>query len=671
MIKSKFILIQLIVILVCFVFNSCKDSQQRQIISLNGKWDFFVDSSSTVNSSNWGQEGLPGKLIRTVFVPHTWNIEEGMENYWGKCWYARKFKVSEKQLLKTTRLQFDGVYHDAVIYINGKKAGEHYGSGYNRFFVDISPYLNAGENTLTVSVDNSPSRSNIPFLKSYDWANDGGIYRNVYEIITDPQAIRNIRIIAIPHEEKGTVRINIGFIDPTRIDRSKLTLKAIITEENQPTHKQIFKGELNGKYETGSFISSINFDKINPWHFDSPNLYKLRVRLLVDGVEKDEYTTVFGFRSIKVENTRYILNGEPIRLMGVEWMPGSTLEHGMAETPDDFEKNLKLMKNANCIFTRFHWQQDEYIFDWCDRHGMLIQEEIPYWGGSTILNDTLLNLGLQHLDEMIGAHFNHPSIISWGIGNELRSHNPINRFALNKLYHHAKCLDSSRLVSYVSNNLSWGYPSEGKELPDATGDFDMMMFNEYFSTWYNKSIAFVPGELDRIASEYPDKGLTISEWGICEPVHKGGDARRAEEMVQQISIYSSKPYISGAIYFCLNDYRTHMGEDSTYSYPQRVHGVCDIKLNPKPSYDTLRVISSPLEIKKITKKDGKISITLLGKKGLPSYTIRNYSIIAGNEKVQINELRPGEEKTFKIKTNKNEVRIFRPTGFEVIHLQLR
>ena len=77
------------------------------------------------------------------------------------------------------------------------------------------------------------------------------------------------------------------------------------------------------------------------------------------------------------------------------------------------------------------------------------------------------------------------------------------------------------------------------------------------------------------------------------------------------------------------------------------------------------------EIKKITQKDGRILVTLFGKKGLPSYTIRNYIIVAGNEKVQINELKPSEEKTFEIKTDTKEFGIFRPTGFEVIHVKLR
>ena len=126
----------------------------------------------------------------------------------------------------------------------------------------------------------------------------------------------------------------------------------------------------------------------------------------------------------------------------------------MAETTADFDANLNLMKNANCIFTRFHWQQDEYIFDWCDRHGILVQEEIPYWGIWTILNDTLLPLGLQHLDEMTDAHFNHPSIISWGIGNELLAHEPYIKDWIETALRSCKKLDPSRLSTYVSTACS-------------------------------------------------------------------------------------------------------------------------------------------------------------------------------------------------------------------------
>jgi beta-galactosidase len=530
--------------------------------------------------------------------------------------------------------------------------------------------LKTGENRLTVCADNSASRSNIPFMRSYDWANDGGIYRNVYEVVTSRFAIRNIHVTAIPTNSHGVADIQLDFVDPGAIDTSKVTFHAVVTEENQPTKSVIFEGLMKGKFENGTFIADLSFDKIRLWHFDSPNLYKLDVKLLADGAEKDEFSTVFGFRTIKVENNRYVLNGEPMRLMGVEWMPGSKLEKGMAESTIDFDANLNLMKNANCIFTRFHWQQDDYIFDWCDRHGILVQEEIPYWGIWTILNDTLLPLGMRHLDEMTDAHFNHPSIISWGIGNELLAHEPYIKNGLRQLYEHVKAIDPSRLSTYVSNSLHFEMPSQNRERYDATADFDMMMFNEYYSSWYNKSIGVISGELDRIIGEYPGKPMTISEWGLCDPPKDGGDERRAREMAQQIAIYGSKPYIAGAIYFCLNDYRTQRSENYSTGYPQRDHGVSDGYQNPKKSYETLKSISSPVEIQEISKKDGKVFIRLHGKTGIPSYIIRNYTIKSGDQTVLIDELKPGEEKTFAISEGSREFGIYRPTGFEVLRINL-
>lgn len=653
-----------------FLLGSCVQPEIREVISLSGQWNFLVDSTSAGVSNGWAENGLPAESTRKVIVPHTWNAEKPLAKYTGKAWYERTFEVPEKQLSKTTRLQFDAVYHDAFVYINGKKAGEHLGSGYNRFFVDASPYLKAGENTLTVCVDNAYSRSNIPFMRSYDWANDGGIYRNVYEVITSKQAIRNIHVAAMPQEDgKGQANVKVSFVDEKLIEPSKMKIEAFVTEENQATQNVIYKGLLNGKIENGTLVSDLSFEKINLWHFDSPNLYKIDLKLIVDGVEKDQYSTVFGFRTIKVENNRYLLNGEPMRLMGVEWMPGSTLERGMAETTADLEANLKMMKNANCIFTRFHWQQDEYVFDWCDRNGILVQEEIPYWGIWTLLNDTLLPKGIQHLDEMIDAHFNHPSIISWGIGNELLAHEPSIHSGLKTLYNHAKSLDPSRLSTYVTNALHFDMPSENK-LGDASYNFDMIMFNEYYSTHYHQSIDVIPGELDRLNGEYPNKPMTISEWGLCDPVQPGGDERRAKEMAQEMEIYGSKPYVAGAIYFCLNDYRTQRSDNYSKGYPIRDHGVCDGYQNPKKSFEVLKAVSSPIEIKNAVQKDGKISVTLYGRIGIPSYIVRNYSIVSGNEKVLIDELKPGEEKIVEIKSDSKEFGIFRPTGFEVIHRNL-
>jgi len=666
---SGYFLYSILVLLNALVI-SCSQPEKREIISLSGDWKFAVDSASAGEAEKWFETGLPDKLIRTVNVPHTWNVEKQLAKYTGKAWYEKSFSVSRQQLKGLVRIQFDGVYHDAFVYVNGKKAGEHLGSGYNRFFIDVTPYLKPGDNRLTVCADNSYSRSSIPFMRSYDWANDGGIYRNVYEVVTSRIAIRNIHVAAKPVDGNGSADIRISFVDTSGIDPSRLKLTATVTEENQPTKTIIYEGVLNGNFSKDGFSANCNFNNIKLWHFDSPYLYRIDVRLLEDGVEKDQYSTVFGFRTISVANHRYVLNGEEIRLMGVEWMPGSRLDRGTAETREDLETSLNLMKNANCIFTRFHWQQDEYVFDWCDRHGILVQEEIPYWGIWTMLNDTLLPLGIRQSDEMIDAHFNHPSIISWGLANELLAHEPYIKEGLKKLDSHFRSIDSSRLTTYMSNSLFFQMPSENRERYDATADYDMMMFNEYYSTWYKKSIDVISGELDRIIGEYPGKTMTISEWGLCDPPQPGGDERRSREMSRQIEIYGSKPYVAGAIYFCLNDYRSQRGEDYSSGYPRRDHGVCTSDLVPKKSYETLKSISSPVELSKIVLKNGKTMITLHGKTGIPSYTMRNYSIRCGEQQISVDELKPGEEKIFEINCPSKDLGIFRPTGFEVLHIKL-
>ncbi len=128
--------------------------------------------------------------------------------------------------------------------------------------------------------------------------------------------------------------------------------------------------------------------------------------------------------------------------------------------------------------------------------------------------------------------------------------------------------------------------------------------------------------------------------------------------------------LRGQYYFCLNDYRTQRSENYSTGYPQRDHGVSDGRQNPKKSYETLKSISSPVEIQKISKKDGKVFISLRGKTGIPSYIVRNYTIKSGDQKVLIDELKPGEEKTFGISEESKDFGIYRPTGFEVLHIDL-
>ena len=155
------------------------------------------------------------------------------------------------------------------------------------------------------------------------------------------------------------------------------------------------------------------------WHFDFPNLYRVSAGLYSNGRLTHERGSSFGIRNVEVKNGLFYLNGEPMRLMGVEWMPGSDPRYGMAEPEAIMRRTLQDMKELNAVLTRFHWQQDPFVFEFCDRNGILVQEEVPAWGPRT-MKGSFDDIQLSQMKEMITAHYNHPSIYAWGICNERR-----------------------------------------------------------------------------------------------------------------------------------------------------------------------------------------------------------------------------------------------------------
>jgi beta-galactosidase len=600
---------------------------QRATMSLDGVWRFAIDTAHEGISQRWFAE-LPAGAARSVNVPHTWNVEPGLEDVTGLGWYERAVTLPADWAGRTVRIQFDAVYHTAEVWVNGQKAGEHRGSGYGRFFVDITRFVRPGQNNrVVVCADNSFSRSAIPFMNSYDWPLDGGMIRSVHLVATTKPALSSLRVRGMPELQdsgtvrRGTARIQFSLLDAAGLDMQKLQCDLVLREENQKSSTIIHRGTHRPLMQGESGTISVSCGRVRLWNMDTPALYRLEYSVRYDGKVTDTGSVTFGFRDLRTRGTHLVLNGDTVRLMGVEWMPGSSVQRGMAETRGEMEEMLRKMRGTNAVFTRFHWQQDDAIFDWCDRHGILVQEEIPFWGYGTPLNDTLLTLGKQHLNEMIGAHYNHPSIVMWGVGNELASRERRIIDGVRILYDHARTLDDSRLINYVSNQLASG---RGE---DATNVGDVLMFNEYQDTWYLSDPALLGEVLDTIHAEFPSKPLVISEYGLCEPANQGGDTRRTRDLIYHSSVHENRAFIAGAIYFCLNDYRTHYGEAGTGKLRQRVHGVFDMEGSPKGSAEVLKMLSSPVELFNVPWSTGHaIEVVVIGSAGLPSYPLRGYRL---------------------------------------------
>lgn len=608
-------------------------------------WQFSLGTTSP----NWYQ-------ARSVTIPHTWNIEPKTEELWDNGWYRCNLK---QRKLNGCRIfvYFRAVYHDATIYLNGTKIGSHRSSGYTPFTVELTnAWKEDTENELIVKVNNRFVGDMLPYKRSFDWANDGGLIRPVELWITGSHYIQQHTIQSKPmipdlkqRWDNGIASFAVhGRIDGSEYVKLKLNWKVCKgVDEQEKT--LVSQGELD--CTGGQFAIPVEiWNDVDFWHFDAPNLYTLTMVLSNNGEKLDQIETAFGFRELYTRGPRLYLNGECVRLTGTEWMPGSNPDFGMAEPHEQLEKMLVLLKESNCVYTRFHWQQDDWVYDWCDRHGMLIQEEVPFWGCTPdIAGPTQKMVFEQQIVEMYEAHCNHPSIFAWGVGNELNGQAPETIQYIKDAVARVHMLDNNRFANYVSFSM-YDDPSR-----DGTTDGDIMMINDYIGTWHGKRDPYA--EWDRFVAMNPDRAMTPAEFGLCEPAFDGGDKYREEILREKMEQYRKYSCIVGTIYFCLNDYRTQIGEEGEGKLRQRVHGSTDLYGNPKPSYYALKEECSPLRINKTEE-----GICFTCSSDLPCYTVKGYYLTNGDICIDIPTLQPGESWTCTTLDSTEGLSVYRASG---------
>lgn len=653
----------------------------RIVTSLNQKWLFTIDKENKGMEEQWYHTGLPD--YKEISIPHTFNVEPETEEYRGAAWYEYRFIPDNAWDQKRIRLHFNGVYRDTDVWMNGVFLGKHYNSGFTPFELDAGHALIMGkENILTVCVQNSYSQNALPYENRFDWADDGGIYREVRFIITDIAAIKHVNIKAVPEihsdgsrQKTATAQFGARVIlcgqkdgRNTMISTSDLSYSYEIYEDCENEKPPIYSSGSHPVTNTEEFnLNEISLNEVSLWHFDSPRLYQVRISLYLKGKLSDKITIPFGFREFKVNRGKFLLNGEIVRLVGTEWMPGSNPAYGNAEPKEYLHRILTQLKESNCIFTRFHWQQDESVYEWCDRNGMLVQEEIPNWGSPKSPGEVQMECSKQQADEMILSHYNHPSIISWGMANELNGQHPQTVKFMEDLKQYIKKIDPIRPVTYITNTMWEGVTT------DATLAGDFLMINEYIGTWHGN--LDTEEELRKVVQSNPDEVLVMSEFGLCEPAFTGGDKKRGRLFQHKMNIYRKFPQIGGIINFCLNDYRTQMGEEGKGMLRRRVHGSTDLFGEPKPSYYIVQEDCSPVKVLKTEYLATTCTLTLEAASDLPCYLVEDYYLRILDEqdkeiaKTTIPTLKPGEncKLTIDIKPE-NRLQICRPNGFLVREL---
>lgn len=512
-----------------------------------------------------------------VTVPHTWNVDECTEAYRGEAEYKTSFYLESHQVGKRVVLVFKAVYHTAKVYINEVLVKEHKGSGFTPFEIDITDAIEAEKrNTIRVVVHNRYVEEMLPHIKDFDWADDGGIIRGVELRFSEKDGLDSVRIKALL-EQKNNIQTG-----KLMIEWNDFQPSASVPVTLTVTHYQTGHIIMNQQIDKTGAYQEIPVEDIKAWSPHSPHLYLVRI---AQGESRTQ--SRIGFRNVVVRDGRVFLNGKKIYLKGCEWMPGSHPDYGMAEPLEQSIHCLRQLKESGCNFTRFHWQQDNALFDWCDENGLMVQEEIPYWGAPKKPGELQLQLAQQQANVMIQEHGHHPSIVCWGVGNELDGAAMETITYVDKMVAYFKERDKTRLANYVSNTLGL---EENTEKDDAALHGDIAMWNEYLGLW--QPCEDIEACIRTTSQKCGKKPLVISEFGLCEPSFTGGDNRRKEILESRIAIYQTNLQIAGYIWFSLNDYRTCVGEEGEGRLMRRVHGSTDLYGNEKPSYQTLCQVNS-------------------------------------------------------------------------------
>ncbi len=665
----------------------------HEAVPLTGTWSFRTDPEGRGEGLGWQNPGPISAGWEDVEVPHTWQVAEKTADYMGKAWYRREFDVPLSWAERVARLEFEAVFHTAHVWVNGRPAGSHIGKGYTAFTVEITPFLVPGKrNLVAVRADNSFSSSILPRNSSYDWAPDGGITRPVSLLVTPQVYLERIWIDARPTADGRTASLEIGAaVRNASRKEAVLTVGWRVAEEATGLEVRKEPAALEVRVPPGAlrevFLPAASLDQPKLWHFDRPHLYALEVRVRERGKDIHGLATTFGVCRIEVRRTEFLLNGEPIRLHGVERMAGSNPAYGMAEPGSWIGHEHDDLKNLNCVLTRVHWPQDRRVLDYCDRNGILIQVEIPAWGGATFEGMTgapaefIMRNGLEQLGEIVRRDRNHPCVFSWGLGNEVGGQDPAAAEFVREMLREAKRLDPGRLCSYASNSL------ETTPERDVAGEMDFIEWNEYYETWYGGTAEAMRRNLEMIHAGFPDKPVVISEYGYCActPDRPEGDARRVAILRGHNRVFRECPWVGGLIFFCYNDYRTHIGDKGIGVLRQRVHGVVDLLGARKPSYEALREESSPVEELAVRQTGVSKSIRVRSRDDIPAHTLHGYKLRwtvygEGNIPVERGEtalpdLAPGDEAEAALVITTAEPRrtvidVVRPTGFSAATLVL-
>jgi beta-glucuronidase len=502
----------------------------------------------------FGERGTRG--WDKVSVPNAWNAKDvsNASMAGSITWYRKDFRAPSASASTAWLLHFDNVRYRATVWLNGRQLGSHAGA-YLPWELRARGLARSGVNRLVVRVDNitrkddlPPARLTVTGAPNGGWWNYGGILGDVYL-----RSVHGIDLEAVQVRPAVSCSTCAARVSVSATVRNYTRKRARVSVSGKFGSSALRFGKIAiGPGKVGSVAASLRIAKPHLWSPDDPFLYDVALSARGSGGSAAGYRVYSGLRSIAVRGGRLRLNGFPTNFRGMFFHEDDPVAGGAVPHARE-ELFVKLMKDVGGTVLRTHYPVSPYLHELADRRGLMIWSEIPvYQVPHDVLEEPRVQaLAARMLSDDIAANGNHPSVMAWSIGNELRSKpGEIETRYFRSQAALAHRLDPTRPVALAIA----GYASIGCQA--AYAPIQLIGINMYFG-WYQGPDGELAdrdrlsGAMDAMRSCYPRQALAVTELGAegnrDGPVEERGTyGYQAELYDYHLNVYATKPWLSGA-----------------------------------------------------------------------------------------------------------------------------
>jgi beta-galactosidase len=592
-------------ILLSVLLTGCGDRKSlRQIKDFNQDWKFNLGDVASAEDPSFHDDAW-----RSLQLPHDWSIEGNFDEKnpsgvgggalpGGIGWYRKTFMLSKTEQSKKIFIQFDGVYRNSEVWINGHSLGIR-PNGYISFQYELTSFLLSDKpNVIAVRVDNSKQPNSR-------WYSGSGIFRDVKLIVTNDVFIPYIGTFIRATEvtgEKANLLISTQVKNSSTTDQSVTVINTIYA----PDKTKIAEVKSTEKIKAGAIVEldqEVQLDKPQLWSLEDPARYKAMTTVEVNGNDVDEYETIFGVRSFNFDVDKgFSLNDRAMKINGV------CLHHdqgclGTAFNRRAGERQLEIMRGmgVNAIRTSHNPPSPEFL-DLCDSMGFIVMDEMfDMWKRKKTEFDYSLDWDEWHerdLEDFIKRDRNHPSVMIWSIGNEIGEQWDSTGTPLAKeLAAIVRSLDTTRPITTANNEINNNHIIKSGALDLIGYNYNHKRFAQFPKEYPNQkfiatetvsglatrghydmpsdSVRRWPISWDKVFTEgNPDNSVSAYDnvsapWGSTQ-----------EETLKEIKKYD---FLSGQFIWTGFDY---IGEPTPYVWPSKssYFGIVDLAGFPKDVY---------------------------------------------------------------------------------------